>query len=455
MVRSQTTHKHRIVRDDRRKKSSSSYLNLRNPPKASRRSPFFAFGVLKPIFDFAMGLLEKPHLYQGRSDVSSPNATPTPLAAAQTLLSFDPPARPSATTEEPQRLPTLLTQTKIAEDATARLWYQKAVVDELFRQRRVMMRVRANTPARLAAFAKRDSEANDFWIRNKHMADGLEEDEKKVHEAYIADLEEKWKRKVAEESERERQRVLEERERERRRILEERERERRRILEERERERRRFWEEIEKRRILEEEKRRILEETERKRKEEEDKIERLRRFAESLRREAEAKRRREAEAQRRQEEFLRSMQEQRRLFEWRARQLAEQRERARRHAQAVQQSKPSPFDIISTYEAKWKILKGGKPNVALNWASFPFPLFETPARGGIKQITPEAVRKFLFHPDHPLKKPAKERIKAELLRWHPDKINQTLIRFVDESDQAIVQQAAGEVAKILTRLNEH
>jgi hypothetical protein len=67
------------------------------------------------------------------------------------------------------------------------------------------------------------------------------------------------------------------------------------------------------------------------------------------------------------------------------------------------------------------------------------------------QITYPAVEEFLFHPLRTVKSP-KDRLKAEMLRWHPDKFDGRILGKVVVEQIDMVREASGHVARILTQM---
>ena len=70
------------------------------------------------------------------------------------------------------------------------------------------------------------------------------------------------------------------------------------------------------------------------------------------------------------------------------------------------------------------------------------------------QITYRDVRAFL---SHPLRsgiegKPARDKVKSEVLRFHPDKFNARIIPEIKPAQQVVAQEIAGAVARILTTI---
>ncbi|KAI0653766.1 hypothetical protein C8Q70DRAFT_926994, partial [Cubamyces menziesii] len=70
------------------------------------------------------------------------------------------------------------------------------------------------------------------------------------------------------------------------------------------------------------------------------------------------------------------------------------------------------------------------------------------------EISYEHVREFLFYPARPgiENKTRKEILKNEILRWHPDRFDTLIAPRMREEDWPKTKQAAGVVARCITRL---
>ncbi|KZP08296.1 hypothetical protein FIBSPDRAFT_712785, partial [Athelia psychrophila] len=67
-------------------------------------------------------------------------------------------------------------------------------------------------------------------------------------------------------------------------------------------------------------------------------------------------------------------------------------------------------------------------------------------------ITLQRVREFVFHPLRKgmVLKSRRDRVRAEMLKWHPDKFNAKVLSKVVDAEQ--VTEAAGQVARFLTEI---
>lgn len=91
----------------------------------------------------------------------------------------------------------------------------------------------------------------------------------------------------------------------------------------------------------------------------------------------------------------------------------------------------------------------------LQWTDFPWPVlsFESPGRND--DLTPEAIKEYIFapltiHRDNAI---VKDRLKDLIRRWHPDRFEvKYLARIADLHERETIRQGAGLVARILNDL---
>ncbi|KAF9226418.1 hypothetical protein BS17DRAFT_548692 [Gyrodon lividus] len=240
--------------------------------------------------------------------------------------------------------------------------------------------------------------------------------------------------------------------------------------EERDKEAARLWVEEKDKREEEEEERRLaaLRRKEAEEKEAEDAIRRREEERQRAHEEQERKIREEQErlfreelARRIKEEHDRKLKEARERFvrEERERIAQEERERQARllaeQARRAAQVNPPDENIVqqfTTYEAKWDELRNNNSLPPINVSELPWPVL-----GGIsspEQVTYQTVLSFIFYPYRPFVegKSARDKVKAEVLRFHPDKFNTRVVPKVQPCQQAVAQEIAGAVTRILTRI---
>ncbi|KIJ61467.1 hypothetical protein HYDPIDRAFT_115948 [Hydnomerulius pinastri MD-312] len=200
-------------------------------------------------------------------------------------------------------------------------------------------------------------------------------------------------------------------------------------------ERRRAHEELE-RQLREEQERQFREEQERKLQEEQ------------ARKAREERDRKLKEAH---ERFLREQRE-RIAREEHDRHARPREEEPRRTAQATPQD-AHIMQQLSIYEQKWDELRNNKSLPIIDVSQLPWPVLATICSTP-EQITYQGVRAFIFYPHRPSNegKSPRDIVKAEILRFHPDKFTTRVVPKVQPYQQAVAQEIAGAVTRILTRI---
>lgn len=161
----------------------------------------------------------------------------------------------------------------------------------------------------------------------------------------------------------------------------------------------------------------------------------------------------------------------------------EERSRARKLNASINSAGSDPgmktrmAEAYSRYEEKWSTL----PTLStIRFSDIPWPVYTsaltTPSSpyapqpsyqsglrapkpiNSIEQLTTTTIAPFILSPHHSEGKSRKDRIKAELLRWHPDrfngrylnKVNATIPPGAEESEQDRVKNCVGQVARCLS-----
>jgi hypothetical protein len=106
---------------------------------------------------------------------------------------------------------------------------------------------------------------------------------------------------------------------------------------------------------------------------------------------------------------------------------------------------------LAHYDNAWDALKNEhrEHQGPIHFMQVPWPVLAPITHPD--QITYPAVEEFLFHPLRTVKSP-KDRLKAEMLRWHPDKFDARILGKVMVEQMDMVREAAGHVARILTQM---
>lgn len=102
------------------------------------------------------------------------------------------------------------------------------------------------------------------------------------------------------------------------------------------------------------------------------------------------------------------------------------------------------------YEQQWARI-AGNTREPLSFATIPWPTVKKPTDA--TGITKDNIREFLLSRHHSKDVSNKDRVRAALKLWHPDKFKRTLDR-VEEPERAGVEGAAGAVVRCLNGLME-
>ncbi|OCH93311.1 hypothetical protein OBBRIDRAFT_725095, partial [Obba rivulosa] len=89
---------------------------------------------------------------------------------------------------------------------------------------------------------------------------------------------------------------------------------------------------------------------------------------------------------------------------------------------------------------------------ALDWQSFPWPLFTSPR--GPDDLTPSAIRTYIQWPQHALdeRRVRRNRIKKHIRRWHHDFFETTLLPKVREDDRERIMAGRATVVSVALSL---
>lgn len=136
--------------------------------------------------------------------------------------------------------------------------------------------------------------------------------------------------------------------------------------------------------------------------------------------------------------------------------LQEERRRRRRRAREI-------ASAWRTYEARWALLGQRQPELgllsALTFERIPWPVADAPPLLLDRRTRPDAllrhgaIREFLLSSAHSPDVSPKDRIRAALRRWHPDKFARVLSQ-VTESDRDAVAEGMGVVVRCLNDMLE-
>ncbi|TDL17552.1 hypothetical protein BD410DRAFT_729914 [Rickenella mellea] len=100
------------------------------------------------------------------------------------------------------------------------------------------------------------------------------------------------------------------------------------------------------------------------------------------------------------------------------------------------------------YEVGWATLKD-RPT--LHFKTIPWPTLKVPTSP--EDLSTNTIGPFLLSPHHSQAKSNRDRIKEQLLRWHPDRFEGKWMTKVAQSDKDMVKEAVGQVVRSLNELN--
>lgn len=152
---------------------------------------------------------------------------------------------------------------------------------------------------------------------------------------------------------------------------------------------------------------------------------------------------RRLQAQRRETARCRAAYERRKAVE-------EERERQRRMRREGQRE-AAEAAAWDHYEARWNELLAGDETGPLTFDAVPWPLVAQPQ--GLEDIRPARITIFVLSSRHSHGQTMKDRVRAALRRWHPDRFGRILSRVVEE-DKHKVEEGAGIVVRCLNELLE-
>ncbi|KAJ3556074.1 hypothetical protein NM688_g2228 [Phlebia brevispora] len=107
-------------------------------------------------------------------------------------------------------------------------------------------------------------------------------------------------------------------------------------------------------------------------------------------------------------------------------------------------------EIHQAYDAKWEQLKRSKQHLTLNFHQIPWPVYANLVSAP-EQVDHAALEAFFAHP---LRRGDKS-LKAELLRWHPDKFKSLTLPQVRQDKQKVVLETAKRILDCLLSLRRN
>ncbi|KAJ3555284.1 hypothetical protein NM688_g2663 [Phlebia brevispora] len=153
----------------------------------------------------------------------------------------------------------------------------------------------------------------------------------------------------------------------------------------------------------------------------------------------------------------------------------QEEERSRRRRREKERKRWA--EARAQYESKWKTLltSSTSESIELKFQDIPWPVFAVDigpsdrtnkGKGRavdevtVDDLTAEAIASFLLPDEDPLgpsdaetmQKERRDRLRETMLRFHPDKFEGRILRFVRERDKERVQEAVGRVTRAITEL---
>lgn len=86
----------------------------------------------------------------------------------------------------------------------------------------------------------------------------------------------------------------------------------------------------------------------------------------------------------------------------------------------------------------------------LRWRVIPWPVLSCPIN--TEELTTNAIGTFVLSPHHSQEKTKRDRLKEQLLRWHPDRFEGKWLSKVDVEDKEAVRRGVGQVVRGLNEL---
>ncbi|PCH45091.1 hypothetical protein WOLCODRAFT_77617 [Wolfiporia cocos MD-104 SS10] len=112
-------------------------------------------------------------------------------------------------------------------------------------------------------------------------------------------------------------------------------------------------------------------------------------------------------------------------------------------------TKEEVVSLFRRHDRWWKELQNME---SITWSQIPWPTLRVPRI--IEDLSTSAIDAYVQSPHYPDdgSKSARDRIKAQIRKWHPDRFDNLILRKVIEEDRERVQEAAGTVVRDLNEL---
>ncbi|KAF8334125.1 uncharacterized protein EI90DRAFT_3121466 [Cantharellus anzutake] len=160
--------------------------------------------------------------------------------------------------------------------------------------------------------------------------------------------------------------------------------------------------------------------------------------------------------------LLAELKRQRRERDEQQQRVAQEREHElrKRRQQASRPTSPHAYlsmsDAWEMYEQRWHFTMSDEIGSAapLSFESIPWPMNPRPT--SVDELDGALVKSFILSPAHSQGKPAKQRLRDQLLRFHPDRFEGRWLSRVCENDRSAVKEGVNKVARYLNEaLSQH
>ena len=99
------------------------------------------------------------------------------------------------------------------------------------------------------------------------------------------------------------------------------------------------------------------------------------------------------------------------------------------------------------YNRAWDALKDYSQ---ITFRAMPWPVMKPP--NSTDELTTNAIGALVLSPHHLQDKSRRDRLKAELLRWHPDRFENKWLAKADVGEKEAIRRGAGQVVRGLNEL---
>ncbi|KAH7094185.1 hypothetical protein BKA62DRAFT_625484 [Auriculariales sp. MPI-PUGE-AT-0066] len=106
--------------------------------------------------------------------------------------------------------------------------------------------------------------------------------------------------------------------------------------------------------------------------------------------------------------------------------------------------------VFETYDKAWSDLPDKAAKGPLRWRDIPWPMVVKPRH--TEELDNKLIANFVLSPLHSPGKEGKDRLRSQLLRWHPDRFESKWLSKCAEDERAEIQRGVGFVVRCLNEL---